>query len=205
MSRTATIWLAALIAILVVLPWLVNPYVLQIVILTITYSMLGLAFALSLKVGLPRFDIAGWWAIGAYTTAMLVIKTGMSFWLTIPIGGLIGVLLGLLVFSIIIPRGTLIHHYKVNDDGAMTWANLIVATGHNNLAIGRGITQVAKRFVDGNKIQEGALNRVSALVRAYDPCLSCSTHALGTVPLLLQLLGPNGELLDELRADEARS
>ena len=77
------------------------------------------------------------------------------------------------------PRGTLIHHYKVNDNGAMTWANLIVATGHNNLAIGRGVTQVAKRFVDGNKIQEGALNRVSALVRAYDPCLSCSTHALG--------------------------
>jgi NAD-reducing hydrogenase large subunit len=99
------------------------------------------------------------------------------------------------------PRGTLIHHYKVNDDGAMTWANLIVATGHNNLAIGRGITQVAKRFVDGNKIQEGALNRVSALVRAYDPCLSCSTHAQGTVPMVLQLVGPDGQLLDELRAE----
>jgi NAD-reducing hydrogenase large subunit len=99
------------------------------------------------------------------------------------------------------PRGTLIHHYKVNDDGAMTWANLIVATGHNNLAIGRGITQVAKRFVDGNRIQEGALNRVSALVRAYDPCLSCSTHAQGTVPMVLQLVGPDGELLDELRAE----
>ena len=96
------------------------------------------------------------------------------------------------------PRGTLIHHYKVDDNGAMTWANLIVATGHNNLAIGRGILQVAKRFVDGNKIQEGALNRVSALVRAYDPCLSCSTHAMGTVPILLQLLGPDGEMLDEL-------
>jgi NAD-reducing hydrogenase large subunit len=99
------------------------------------------------------------------------------------------------------PRGTLIHHYKVNEDGAMTWANLIVATGHNNLAIGRGILQVAKRFVDGNKIQEGALNRVSALVRAYDPCLSCSTHALGTVPLLLQLRGPDGQMLDELRSE----
>ena len=99
------------------------------------------------------------------------------------------------------PRGTLIHHYKVNDDGAMTWANLIVATGHNNLAIGRGITQVAKRFVDGNKIQEGALNRVSALVRAYDPCLSCSTHAQGTVPMVMQLVGPDGQLLDELRAE----
>jgi NAD-reducing hydrogenase large subunit len=99
------------------------------------------------------------------------------------------------------PRGTLIHNYKVDANGAMTWANLIVATGHNNLAIGRGILQVAKRFVDGNKIQEGALNRVSALVRAYDPCLSCSTHALGMVPLLLQLRGPDGQLLDELRTE----
>jgi NAD-reducing hydrogenase large subunit len=94
------------------------------------------------------------------------------------------------------PRGTLIHHYKVDDDGAITWANLIVATGHNNLAIGRGVLHVAKRFVDGNKIQEGALNRVSALVRAYDPCLSCSTHALGTFPVLLELRGPDGRLLD---------
>ncbi len=99
------------------------------------------------------------------------------------------------------PRGTLIHHYKVDDNGAIIWANLIVATGHNNLAIGRGILQVARRFIDGNKIQEGALNRVSALVRAYDPCLSCSTHALGMVPLLLQLRGPDGQLLDEVRTE----
>lgn len=108
MNKTKVISLAVLIALLLLLPWLVNPYVLQIVILTITYSMLGLAFALSLKVGLPRFDIAGWWAIGAYTTAILVIKTGMSFWLTIPIGGLIGVLFGLAVFSVIIPRGMMV-------------------------------------------------------------------------------------------------
>jgi NAD-reducing hydrogenase large subunit len=99
------------------------------------------------------------------------------------------------------PRGTLIHNYRVNANGAMTWANLIVATGHNNLAIGRGVLQVAKRFVDGNKIQEGALNRVSALVRAYDPCLSCSTHALGTVPLILELHGADGTLLDEMRSE----
>jgi NAD-reducing hydrogenase large subunit len=98
------------------------------------------------------------------------------------------------------PRGTLIHHYRVDANGAMTWANLIVATGHNNLAIGRGILQVAKRFVDGNKIREGALNRVSALVRAYDPCLSCSTHALGMVPVAMQLRGPDGQLLDEVRS-----
>jgi NAD-reducing hydrogenase large subunit len=95
------------------------------------------------------------------------------------------------------PRGTLIHHYKVNDDGAMTWANLIVATGHNNLAISRGVHQVATRFVDGNRIQEGAVNRVSALVRAYDPCLSCSTHAVGQAAVVLQLRGPDGRLLDE--------
>jgi NAD-reducing hydrogenase large subunit len=99
------------------------------------------------------------------------------------------------------PRGTLIHHYKVNDDGAMVWSNLIVATGHNNLAISRGVEQVAKRFVNGRKIEEGALNRVSALVRAYDPCLSCSTHALGMVPVKLSLVGPHGELLDEKATD----
>jgi NAD-reducing hydrogenase large subunit len=96
------------------------------------------------------------------------------------------------------PRGTLIHHYKVNDNGAITWVNLIVATGHNNLAISRGVLQVAKRFVDGSKIKEGALNRVSALVRAYDPCLSCSTHALGMASVVLELRGPDGQLLDEI-------
>ncbi len=99
------------------------------------------------------------------------------------------------------PRGTLIHHYKVDDNGAMIWANLIVATGHNNLAIGKGIEQVAKKFVHGKKLQEGALNRVSALVRAYDPCLSCSTHAMGMVPLQLTLVGPDGERLDEVTTE----
>ncbi len=94
------------------------------------------------------------------------------------------------------PRGTLIHHYRVDDNGAITWANLIVATGHNNLAMGRGVLQVAQRFVDGKRISEGALNRVSALVRAYDPCLSCSTHALGTAAVVLELRGPDDELLD---------
>jgi NAD-reducing hydrogenase large subunit len=96
------------------------------------------------------------------------------------------------------PRGTLIHHYRVDDDGAITWANLIVATGHNNLAMSRGVLQVAQRFVDGTRITEGALNRVSALVRAYDPCLSCSTHALGMPALLLELRGPDDELLDSV-------
>ena len=96
------------------------------------------------------------------------------------------------------PRGILIHHYKVNEDGAITWANLIVATGHNNLAIGRSVQQVSEHFIDGNKLQEGMLNRVSAVVRAYDPCLSCSTHALGQIALNIRLVNPSGDLLDEI-------
>lgn len=96
------------------------------------------------------------------------------------------------------PRGVLIHHYKVNEDGAMTWANLIVATGHNNLAIGRSVQQVSEHFIDGNKLQEGMLNRVSAVVRAYDPCLSCSTHAVGQIALKIRLVNAAGELLDEI-------
>ena len=94
------------------------------------------------------------------------------------------------------PRGLLIHHYKVNDDGAMLWANLIVATGHNNLAIGESVEQVSRHFIRDGQIQEGMLNRVQAVVRAYDPCLSCSTHALGSPALQVQLLAPDGQLLD---------
>ena len=96
------------------------------------------------------------------------------------------------------PRGVLIHHYKVNEEGAIVWANLIVATGHNNLAIGRSIQQVSEHFIDGSKLEEGMLNRVSAVVRAYDPCLSCSTHAIGQIALRIRLVGPSGELLDEI-------
>ncbi len=96
------------------------------------------------------------------------------------------------------PRGILIHHYRVNDRGAITWANLIIATGHNNLAINQSVEQVAKHFVDGKKLQEGMLNRVSAVVRAYDPCLSCSTHALGQAPLRVQLFDAGGNLVDEI-------
>lgn len=96
------------------------------------------------------------------------------------------------------PRGILIHHYKVNEEGAIVWANLLVATGHNNLAIGRSIQQVAEHYVNGAKLEEGMLNRVSAVVRAYDPCLSCSTHAAGDLALRVQLLDAAGNLVDEL-------
>jgi NAD-reducing hydrogenase large subunit len=99
------------------------------------------------------------------------------------------------------PRGTLIHHYKIDKNGLMTWANLIIATGHNNLAINRGVLQVAQRFVDGNNLKEGMLNRVEAVIRCYDPCLSCATHAMGKMPLHVQLLSPAGEVVDELRRE----
>jgi NAD-reducing hydrogenase large subunit len=78
------------------------------------------------------------------------------------------------------------------------WANPIVATGHNNLAINHSVGQVARHFIDGNQMKEGMLNRVSAVVRAYDPCLSCSTHADGTLALEIALRGPGGEVLDRL-------
>jgi NAD-reducing hydrogenase large subunit len=97
------------------------------------------------------------------------------------------------------PRGTLIHHYKVSEQGAITWANVIVATGHNNLAMNRSVEQVAMRFVDGNNLKEGMLNRVQAVVRAYDPCLSCSTHALGQLPLQIELVASDGTVVDEIR------
>jgi NAD-reducing hydrogenase large subunit len=96
------------------------------------------------------------------------------------------------------PRGVLIHHYKVDESGAIRWVNLIVATGHNNLAINRSVAQVAKHFIDGSQMKEGMLNRVSAVVRAYDPCLSCSTHADGTLALNIRLVGSDGTVLDQI-------
>jgi NAD-reducing hydrogenase large subunit len=86
------------------------------------------------------------------------------------------------------PRGVLIHHYKVDENGAIRWANLIVATGHNNLALNRSVKQVAEHFIDGEHFKEGMLNRVSAVVRAYDPCLSCSTHADGMLDLEMRII-----------------
>jgi len=97
------------------------------------------------------------------------------------------------------PRGTLFHHYRIDRNGLIQWANLIIATGHNNLAMNKGVYQVARHFVRGDKIQEGMLNRVEAVIRTFDPCLSCSTHAFGQMPLQIQLLSPDGEVLDEVR------
>jgi NAD-reducing hydrogenase large subunit len=101
------------------------------------------------------------------------------------------------------PRGTLLHHYKVDRNGLVRWANLIIATGHNNLAMNRGVKQAATYFVRDGKLSDGALNRVEAVVRAFDPCLSCSTHAIGRMPLEIFLVGPAGELLDRARRSAA--
>ncbi len=101
------------------------------------------------------------------------------------------------------PRGTLIHHYRIDEQGLITWANLIIATGNNNLAINRSIKQVAQRYVDSERLTEGMLNRVEAVVRAYDPCLSCSTHAVGQMPLRIELHAADGRLLDTLSRDGA--
>jgi NAD-reducing hydrogenase large subunit len=98
------------------------------------------------------------------------------------------------------PRGTLIHHYKVDENGAIVWANLIVATGHNNRAISDGVRQVSEHFIHGDRLEEGMLNRVSALVRAYDPCLSCSTHAMGAPALDISLVDSQGTVLDRIRS-----
>ena len=100
------------------------------------------------------------------------------------------------------PRGILIHHYKVDGNGAITWANLIVATGHNNLAMNYGVKQVAQHFIRDGKITEGILNRVSAVIRAYDPCLSCSTHADGRPSVRIDVRGPGGDVVQTLHTGE---
>lgn len=95
------------------------------------------------------------------------------------------------------PRGSLIHHYKIDEKGLIQSVNLIIATGHNNLAMNRGVLQVAKHFVKDTSITEGMLNRLEAVIRAFDPCLSCSTHALGQMPLHVQVLDVTGDVIDE--------
>lgn len=98
------------------------------------------------------------------------------------------------------PRGTLFHQYWVHRDGSIRKANLLIATAQNNLAMNRTVRQIAAHFIDGRKgkITEGMLNRVEAGIRGYDPCLSCSTHALGRMPLQLQLVNARGEIVNTL-------
>ncbi|NLF01246.1 MAG: Ni/Fe hydrogenase subunit alpha [Anaerolineales bacterium] len=114
------------------------------------------------------------------------------------VANLAGLISGEGVGCVEAPRGTLFHHYWTDGDGVITRANLIVATGHNAWAMNHSVNEVARLYVDGTKLTEGMLNRVEAAIRAYDPCLSCSTHALGQMPFHIELRGPDGALLDTL-------
>jgi NAD-reducing hydrogenase large subunit len=101
------------------------------------------------------------------------------------------------------PRGTLIHDYRVGDDDLVTMCNLIVSTTHNNQAMNEAVRSVARQFLDGRELTEGLLNHIEIAIRAYDPCLSCATHALGRMPLDVVLQGPDGTLVDHvLRSPE---
>jgi NAD-reducing hydrogenase large subunit len=99
------------------------------------------------------------------------------------------------------PRGTLMHNYKVDENGLITWANLVIATGQNNNAMNKGVLQAAREYVKDGKFTEGALNRVEAVVRTFDPCLSCSSHAFGQMPLVLTLVNGDGEVVDQVVRD----
>lgn len=99
------------------------------------------------------------------------------------------------------PRGTLIHHYWAKENGQIEKVNLIVSTGHNNWAMCEAVDSVAKTYITGPDIHEGLLNRVEAAIRAHDPCLSCSTHAVGQMPIIMELRDANDELIQTVSRD----
>jgi NAD-reducing hydrogenase large subunit len=99
------------------------------------------------------------------------------------------------------PRGTLFHHYQVSAEGLIEKVNLLIATGQNNLAMNRTVLQIARHYIKGPHVPKGILNRLEAGIRAFDPCLSCSTHAAGHMPLHVQLFDAAGRLLDEVRRE----
>jgi NAD-reducing hydrogenase large subunit len=93
------------------------------------------------------------------------------------------------------PRGTLIHDYEVAANDEVTAANLIVSTTHNNEAMNRSVKKVAQDYLSGHEITEGLLNHIEVAIRAYDPCLSCATHALGDMPLIITLEDAEGAVI----------
>ena len=98
------------------------------------------------------------------------------------------------------PRGTLFHHYKINEDDQIKMANLIVSTTNNNEPMNRSVNYVAKSWMNGKtQITEPMMNAVEVAIRAYDPCLSCATHALGQMPLDISLYDKDNNLLDRKR------
>ena len=100
------------------------------------------------------------------------------------------------------PRGTLLHHYRIGDDDLVEYANLIVSTTNNNQAMNSAVREVARQYLDGTEITEGLLNHIEVAIRAYDPCLSCATHAVGKMPLRIELGEADGQLADVLLKHE---
>ena len=94
------------------------------------------------------------------------------------------------------PRGTLFHHYRVGEDDLVKFCNLIVSTTNNNQAMNTAVREVAKQYLHGQEITEGLLNHIEVAIRAFDPCLSCATHALGQMPLEVTLVDAEGTELD---------
>jgi len=94
------------------------------------------------------------------------------------------------------PRGTLFHHFRVNQHDQVTMANLIVSTTNNNEPMNRAVQKVARDHLSGVQLTEGLLNHIEVAIRAYDPCLSCATHALGQMPLVVELIDVDGNVVD---------
>lgn len=94
------------------------------------------------------------------------------------------------------PRGTLFHHYKVDENDQITMANLIVSTTNNNEPMNRAVESVAREYLSGKEVTEPLLNHVEVAIRAYDPCLSCATHALGQMPLTVEIVDSSGRIVD---------
>lgn len=97
------------------------------------------------------------------------------------------------------PRGTLFHHYEVDENGVLQKVNMLIATAQNNMAMNRTVQQLAARYLDGKKVTEGLLNRIEAGIRCYDPCLSCSTHAAGQMAMHVRLIDNDGVTIGERR------
>jgi NAD-reducing hydrogenase large subunit len=89
----------------------------------------------------------------------------------------------------------------VDDNDQIIRCNLIVSTTHNNQAMNEAVRQVARQFIDGRKLTEGLLNHIEVAIRAFDPCLSCATHALGKMPLEVELIDAEGKQIDTLARD----
>lgn len=97
------------------------------------------------------------------------------------------------------PRGTLFHHYRTNDDGRITKVNLVVSTAHNKDAMNKSIKMAAEKIVRGGEIPEQELNKIEMAVRCYDPCLSCSSHAYGSMPLEIEILDSGGSVISKYK------